>query len=69
MGTFAATEFCFPRNHLWAPDAGGEEESCWIQLEDQYRGRIRTVAFATQSHAQYFDVLHKLEALINIRVH
>jgi hypothetical protein len=68
MGTRVSTEFCYPRNHLWSPDAPAGEESAWTQIEDQYPGRVSTVAFASVSHGRYLDVLHQLEGLLRLTI-
>lgn len=70
MGTSASTEFCTANNHRWAADAGGEEESSWTQIADQYPGVAPApVTFSTLSHGRYLDVLHKLEALLSYTIH
>lgn len=70
MGTAAATEFCTPDNHRWAEDAGGEEDSSWTQIEDQY-GDVDpgAVAFSRLSQARYLDVLNNLNARLQLTVH
>ena len=69
MGTSASTEFCTANNHLWAPDAGGEEESCWTQLTTQYPSvTLGPAPLPNLSHGRYLDVLHKLEALVRLRI-
>ena len=69
MATSDSTEFCTPQNHMWAEDAGGEEESCWTQLEDQYPVDPSAVAFGDLSYARYLDVLHSLERSITLRIY
>ncbi len=69
MGTFASNEFCTPQNHFWAEDFGGEEESGWTQIADQYSAVAPgAVTFGDLSYCRYLDVLHKLEALFVLTI-
>lgn len=68
MGTRSSTEFCTPFNHFWAEDAGGEEDSAWTQIADQYDVSPAPTTFAELSQGRYLDVLHKLDSLLDVTV-
>lgn len=68
MATSDATEFCTPQNHFWAEDAGGEEESCWTQIDDQYAVDASVITFGDLSYSRYLDVLHSLQRKITLNI-
>ena len=67
MGTTSTTEFCHRRNHTWADVIGGDDESMWELLVDQYEV-LRSAESGGLQGGRYLDVLNKLDRLLDFRV-
>lgn len=65
MGTHSSDEFCHSRNHRYSEEIDSDENSMWDLLVDQYNV-LPSYDAGGLNQCQYFDVLNKIETLIDI---